>query len=235
MKPLIVFLLFFLILIDAHAEFTNKTEGGLVITSGNSRTQSIQGKHLSVYHWEKNDLSLKSSFLKGKSDGILNAKKWDASLRYERTFTEFFSGFLSQGVESDRFAGYQQRFNSDVGPKYFIVKAENEWNWFVEGGYRYSRERRTNSSKSNSTKGRVFTEVSKKWSLGSSSKLWMEYIPNFSNSTDWLFNSEFSTEAAIGSILSLRVAYLLKYDNQPNSTNKKKADSTLTTSLVASY
>ncbi len=228
-------LLLVLIFSDVRAEFTNKTEGGLVITSGNSRTQSIQGKHLSVYHWDSNDLSLKSSFLKGKSDGVLNAKKWDASLRYERTFTEFFSGFLSQGVESDRFAGYQQRFNSDVGPKYFFIKEQNDWNWFGEGGYRYSRERRTNGSKSNSTKGRLYTEVAKKWGTGSSSKLWLEYVPNFSNSNDWLFNSEFSTEAALGSILSLRVAYLLKYDNQPDSVDKKKADSTLTTSLVASY
>lgn len=232
-----MFTIFISILVPllASAELANKTEGGVVITSGNTRTQSIQAKHLSTYTWEKNKLSLSGFFLKGKSEGVLNAKKWDSTLRYERAFSDLFSGFASQGVESDKFAGYLQRYNSDLGPKYFIIKEENFWNWFIEAGYRYTRERRVNGTKSNASKGRAYTEVSKKWNEGSSSKLWMEYIPNFSNSKDWLFNTELSTDASITNILALRIAYLMKYDNQPNAGTKKKTDSTLTTSLVATY
>jgi len=219
----------------ASAELANKTEGGVVITSGNTRTESIQAKHLSTYGWELNKLSLAGSFLKGKSEGVLNAKKWDSVLRYERSFSDVFSGFVSQGVESDKFAGYLQRYNSDIGPKYVFIKDENFWNWFAEAGYRYSRERKVNGSRSSASKGRLYTEVSKKWNEGSSTKLWMEYIPNFTNSKDWLFNAELSTDASITNILALRIAYLMKFDNQPNVGTKKKTDSTLTTSLVATY
>jgi putative salt-induced outer membrane protein len=219
----------------SFAELNNKSEGGMVVTGGNSRTQSIQAKHSSVYNWESNSLSLLGSFLKGKSEGVLNAKKWDTTLRYERTFTDRFSGFLSQGVESDRFAGYLQRYNSDIGPKYFFLKEENQWNWFAEVGYRYTKERRTDGTSSSDSKGRLYFEVSKKWNEGSSSKLWVEYIPNFSTSKDWLFNAEASTEAAINSVLAFRFSYLMKYDNQPNAGTKKKTDSTFTTSLVANY
>jgi putative salt-induced outer membrane protein len=225
----------FILPVFSFAEWNNKSEGGMVVTGGNSRTQSIQAKHLSNYKWELNSVSLSGAFLKGKSEGVLNAKKWDSTLRYERMFTDRFSGFLSQGVESDRFAGYLQRFNSDIGPKYFFLKEENQWNWFAEAGYRYTKERRTDGSRSSDSKARIFSEVSKKWNETSSSKLWVEYIPNFSTSKDWLFNAEASAEAALNSVLAFRFSYLMKYDNQPNAGAKKKTDSTLTTSLVANY
>jgi putative salt-induced outer membrane protein len=220
----------------AKADWKNTTEGGVVVANGNSRSQSFTVKDENNYTWDddKNTFNFKGSFLQTKALGVLNAKRWDAALRYERAITERLSLFLGQGVESDRFAGFMQRYNTDVGPKYIFVKDEN-FTWNGELGYRYSRERRLDSSEISKNQVRIYTELNKQWNDATSTKYWVEYLPNFSNSNDWLLNSELSTSAAITTILAIKAAFLVKYDNTPAPTAGTKTDSLFTTSLVAKY
>jgi putative salt-induced outer membrane protein len=218
------------------ADWKNTTEGGVVIANGNSRSQSFTVKDENNYNWddERNTFNFKGSFLQTKALGVLNAKRWDAALRYERALDERLSLFVGQGVESDRFAGFMQRYNTDVGPKYIFIKKEN-FDWTGEVGYRYSRERRLDGSEISKNQVRLYTELNRKWNDATSSKYWIEYLPNFSDSRDWLLNSELSTSAAITTILAIKAAFLVKYDNTPAPTAGTKTDSLFTTSLVAKY
>jgi putative salt-induced outer membrane protein YdiY len=232
----------FLALVPARAEdLKNETEAGLVHTSGNTRLQTLSASHVTSYGWEKvdlwnkNDLKFESKFLRSKSLGVLSAKKWNLSLRYERNISGVLSAFLSQGLESDRFAGYLQRYNTDVGPKLRLLHVPQKWLWLAEAGYRFTKEHSTNGSRSTAQKGRLYSELNYRMSDTSSAKLWAEYIPNFSNGRDWLFNSEVSASVLLTSVLALKTAYLVNFDNQPNPGIAKKTDSTFTTSLVAKY
>lgn len=220
----------------ASAEYKNESEAGVVIATGNSRSQSLSFKQEVRYLWrEKNTISFKASFLQSKNLGVLNAKRWDSSLRYDRKLSEKFSAFIGQGVESDRFAGFLQRFNSDVGPRYVIYREEKKWDWISELGYRFSRERRMNGDRLSKNQVRAYTEISHQWSATASTKFWIEYLPNFSKTEDWAINSELSISAAVSAYLSVRLAYLVKYDNQPAPGATQKRDSLYTTSLVAKF
>jgi len=231
-----IFALALLLAVPAQAEYKNESEAGVVIASGNSRSQSMSFKQDGKYLWsEKNTLGLKGSFLQSKSFGVLNSKRWDVALRYDRELSPRFSLFAGQGVESDRFAGFLQRYNSDLGPRYVIYREEKAWDWIAELGYRYSRERRTAGQVVNKQQARLYSEINRSWTATASSKLWAEYIHDFSNSTDWALNAELSTTAAISSYLSVKLAYLLKYDHQPAPGAKEKKDTLYTTSLVAKF
>jgi putative salt-induced outer membrane protein len=155
-------------------------------------------------------------------------------LRYERAFSETWSLFLAQGVESDRFAGFMQKYNSDLGAKHFFRKAA-ALTWFGELGYRYSRERLLDSSHDNKQQARVYTEAQRAWNEAVSSKLWLEYLPNFTRWGDWELNGELSTSAALNSVLAMKVAYLAKFNHEPNPPARHQLDSLVTTSLVARY
>ena len=102
------------------------------------------------YQFDLNLLKLTGSYLATRSlssgNYIETAKSWDAGLRYERKIWEVFGAFADHIIESDIYAGYIQRNNSDLGGKYFLVKAK-DLTWSAEAGYRYTFEMRPNDTK----------------------------------------------------------------------------------------
>lgn len=219
----------------ARAETTNESEAGLVLNHGNSKSQSVNAKHLTQQKWSANTVSGSGSYMRSKSGGLVSAERWDLLAKYERELSGSFSMIAAQGVEGDRFAGYRQRYNTDIGPKYYFHKEDKVWEWFGELGYRYTRENTVANERKKYHKARLYTESNWAWSQSGSSKIWIEYLPNFTDSSDWLLNAEISSSAAFTNILAFKVAYLVKFDNKPNLGIKKKTDGTLTTSLVAKF
>ena len=221
--------------IAAHAEWKNESQAGIVITGGNSRTQSLNLKSESQYSFTKNTFRFDANYLQAKQSGVKSAESWMLGLRYERAFRETLSGFLAQSVEGDRFAGILQRYNTDVGAKQYLYKRPKDFEWFLEGGYRFTSEHSSDGIKQNFQKGRLYTEAEKFWASATSTKLWLEYIPNFTRSQAWLFNGEVSASSALNSIFSVKTAYLVKYNNEPPVASAMKTDTAFTTSLVAKF
>lgn len=219
----------------ARAELHNESEAGVVITSGNTRTQSLSFKQQNRYDWLKNAFELRGSFLQTKNAGVVSAKRWDIQLRYERRVSENLSLLLAQGTQSDRFAGYLQRLNSDFGPRYILLKEERGFEWAAETTYRFSREIKVTGIRDYRQQGRIFTELKREWSATASSRFWVEFIPSLRNFADWELRSEISTTAAFNSIFSMKASYLLKYDNVPATAAVLKRDSEFTTALVAKF
>lgn len=228
---------FFILLfsLPTYAEWKNTSEAGVVVASGNSSAQTVNLKHKTAHNWETSVISLRGDYLQSKSNGVLSANIWLTELRYERGLGGRWSMVLAQSVEGDRFAGIKQRYNTDIGPKALLYFEENAWDWSAEIGYRFTRENQYNGNKISRHQARVFTDLKRTWSPTASSRLWAEYIPNFTDSSDWLLNSELSTSANLNSVLALKLAYLVKYDNKPATGIPNKTDSVFTTALVATY
>ena len=107
----------------------NESEAGIVINKGNADSQSYNLKQTSSYDFSENQFKLTGHFLETKAGDTTSAHNWDVGLRYERYLFSGISGYLGQNVEADTFAGYTQRYNSDVGAKYSIWKTEDYyWN-----------------------------------------------------------------------------------------------------------
>lgn len=218
---------------ENQTELKNESEVGFVLTKGNTDTQTLSAKHMTSTKFDENVFTFKGSYLNSKTNSVNSADNWSLSLRAERILSDRFSLFLGETVVGDQFQLLRQRYNSDLGVKYYTFKEETFY-WFAEAGYRFSHENFSSGISKNNHIARTYTEAEKKWNEGVSTKYWLEYLPNFSAGKDWMINSEFSVSAILTSLFSIKSAYLVRFDHQP-VTGLKKTDSTVTTSLVAKF
>ena len=215
--------------------FKNNTEAGISVVNGNTKTESYNVKQSNYYSWGKNSVGAKGGFLESKNLGVLSAKKWDFSFRYERTLSKMVALFIAQGLESDRFAGYMQRYNTDLGGKFFLYQVEKEWSWITELGPRYSHQNSMGGMVLIRKGARLYSELVHDWNVGTRSELWLEYLPNFTDTRDWMLNGELSISAALTNIFSVKSAYLVKFHTMPSAPATFKTDSTFTTNFVAKF
>lgn len=215
--------------------WTHESEASIIQVSGNTKSESTSLQQKTSYKFDLNTLTVSGRYLQSKSAGQETGKSWDASLRYERALSEKWAAFVQHGAESNSYAGYIQRDNTDLGGKYFFIKTEPE-NFFSELGLRSTKTlSATSSSAEYNTSGRLYVEYSKKLNSSVSAKLWAEYLPNFKDSEAWLLNYEPSMSVMLNQILSLKISYLVKHHEKVLTSAESKDDSTFTTSLVAKF
>jgi putative salt-induced outer membrane protein len=212
----------------------NESEVSLVDAKGNSISNAFGAKQQDAYMWSGNVVKGQARYFSSTSNGVESARNWDLALRYERELTSVFSIYAGQGLESDAFAGFDRRYNSDLGLRYLLTKSA-ELNWAAEAGYRYTDQHNSDNSILDSSFGRLYSEAAYTMTETSSAKLWVEYLPNFTHSDAYLINGEASASASLSALLSLKVAYQVKYNNAPPAPATQYLDRLLTTSLIAKF
>lgn len=231
-----LFVIFLFVNFAAYAEegFHNESEVGIVVTNGNSKSQSYNIKQGNSYGWDQNVVKFGAQYLNVSSVGVISAENWSFTMRYDRILNPQWNLFIAQTASGDRFAGFNQKYSSDIGARYQIIK-EDDFSWFAETGYRYSEEHRINRTTRTQHLGRIYTETIKNISVTSSGKLWVEYLPDLRYGKDYQVNTEASISSILTDILSIKIAYLLKFDNVPAITTAVKTDTVYTTNLVAKF
>ncbi len=215
--------------------WSHESEAAVVKVDGNTKSDSYSAKQKTVYTFDSNALTAAGRYLQTKAADIETAKSWEASLRYERLFSDAWSAFVQHGAESDAYAGYVQRDNTDIGGKYYFIKSDAR-NLFSELGARFTNTLPTGAGKKdNNTSGRLYAEYTDKLTETVSAKFWVEYLPNFKDSDAYLVNYEPSMSVMMSQVFSLKVAYLVKYHNKTVTATEKKEDTTFTTALVAKF
>jgi putative salt-induced outer membrane protein len=181
-------------------------------------------------------MTLAGRTLRTDADNTETARQWEASFRYERELSHKWAIFLQYGSESDPYAGFLQRDNSDAGGKYFVLKSDAQ-TLITEAGLRYKKEQSSvvENDVEYSTNGRLYVEYSKQINTSVSGKIWVEYLPNFSDNNAYLANAEASATVMMSQILSLKVAYLSKYHNELKVLSEVRQDTSFTTALVAKF
>jgi len=219
----------------ADQQWTDETEIGSTIVSGNASIETYNVGDKTSYQFDQNVFKFMGRYLQSRANGVESAKNWDASLRYERDLIADFSVFVSHGLSSDIYAGYVQRNDYDLGGKYFLIKSP-ETTWSAEVGYRNSFTQFTGPSPNPQANYlRLYSEASQVIVEGIAGKLWFEYLPNLSNSDYYLFNAEPSVSVMLNKLLSLKAADLFKYTNTLPIGFSKHLDSYFTLSLVAKF
>lgn len=213
---------------------SHESELSLVNISGNSASESYSAKQKTVYQIEPDTYSVTGRYLRVKSGGNETARSWDATGRYERSLSPTVSGFASYGAEADPYNGYVQHDNTDVGGKYFFIKSDPR-NFFAEGGYRYQVNLDTLGVTHRDSLARIYGEYFEKVDETFSYKLWVEYLPNFSDPQRYYINTEPSLTFVLSTYLSLRAAYTVRYHNLTVNAAEERIDTTWTTSLVARF
>ncbi|MDO9182983.1 MAG: DUF481 domain-containing protein [Bacteriovorax sp.] len=235
-----LFALLYLSLLNlSHASVSNESELGILIAKGNSDSTSLNAKEAAGLNWdESNLLKFTGRYLQTKSSSIENARYWSTGLRYDRSISNKLGIFIGENIESDKYAGYNQKYNSDIGARYSLIKEmakETKFLWDAELGYRYTIENQLTGDQKKLNYIRAYTEATKNWTESVSTKLWFEYLPNLTIASDYQMNSELSITASLNNIFSIKTGYLLRYDNLPNTGAVAKTDTLLTTALVAKF
>lgn len=221
--------------------FKSESEAGAVLISGNSETETYSVKSKNSYVWEKDTYTILGRYLRARASGTESARNWEAGFRYERSLVEDFSAYLGHKIESDPFAGYVQRDSSDIGGKYYFVKSD-DYNIFVELGYRFQKNMPTAGDVTYDSLGRAFAEINRTIDKTTTLRYWAEYLPNFSRPDAYLANTEASLGVMLYRNFSLKLAYLVQYQNlRPVITtvtpprDGERIDTTYTTSIVAKF
>jgi putative salt-induced outer membrane protein len=213
--------------------WTNESELSVVSIGGNSQSESYSAKQKTSYKFNSNIFTGFGRYLQTTSGSTETGKQWEASLRFEKEFSEKWSAFVQQGAESNFYAGYVQRENTDLGGKYYFIKEDAE-KLFMESGLRYIKDfDGTYSAYSNS--GRIYFEYSKKFNESVFGKFWTEYLSNLKDSDAYQLNWEPSLSVMMNQVFSLKAAYLVKFHNKEISPADKRQDTTFTTSIVAKF
>lgn len=218
-----------------HAIFTTEDSASINLTGGNTdlKTYDLKTNNSLELNW--GTWSIDGDYQYGESNEIRSAENWSLLLKYERKISDKINIFLGELLEADRFSGIRRRYNSDFGFKYILSKnAKREF--FTELGYRYTIEKSTNSNieDKKDNKSRLYSEISQELKKDLRAKFWIEYLPNLSESEDYLINFEPSLIMTLTSILSLKSSYLWNYDNQPAS-EKGKHDYQYLLTLIAKF
>lgn len=213
--------------------FQSESEAGAVVVSGNSSSESYAAKTNNTYTVDKDVYKLFGRYLRTTANSVESARSWEAGIRYERALSDYFSVFIGHKAESDVYSGYIQRDSEDLGGKYFFEKSDT-FTWLTELGYRYSTTYQTTGTKAYDSYGRLYTEFKKNLNDSVQLRYWAEYLPNFTNNEAYLANTEASLSVMLSEVFSLKLAYLLQYQNVAPA-GGKRVDTTYTTSLVAKF
>ncbi|WPU66909.1 DUF481 domain-containing protein [Peredibacter starrii] len=220
---------------QAFAQLTNESELAYVQTGGNSDVQTANAKTVNIYTWPSHKFTFGGHYIYGETNNGVSARNWDGNGRVEKSLSEHLSLTLGEVIEGNRFTGIKTRYNSDVGAKYYYIKTDMK-TFFSELGYRYTIEDRYAPIENTyDNKGRFYNEWNHKVSATVQYKFWLEYIPNFTDSRDYMVNGEASLTSILNSVFSLKIAYLGMYDNRPAFLGFKNYDYTQTTSIVAKF
>lgn len=230
MKYLVLALLFSS---AASAQYSNESELTVILNGGNTEQETWNAKTMNSYVKEKNTFKLGGHYSYGKADGTLNTRNNDINTRYERALSEKWSAFTAGQREEDFFASIDYRWNYDLGGIYKFMATDKQ-KLHAEGGYRRTLEADLSGRKTNGSKLRIYTEYTRQHSESVFFKIWVEALPNLSESDDWQINFEPSLNVTMSKTFTLKLAYLHKYDNEP-TVGSKNSDYQYTTALIAKF
>lgn len=218
----------------SFAKLSHESEVSTVAAGGNSNVSTYLVRTANQYDFGIRLLKFGGHYTYGEAQNVVSARDWDGSLKYEQLLSPKLAIAGGELVEGYRFQGIKARYNSDIGLKYYYIKSE-ERNFFSELGYRYTIEDRYAGDNQYENKGRFLNEINQKVSETFQYRFWFEYVPNFTNKSDYLVTYEASLISILTSMFSLKVAYKGIYDQEPAVEGNRNYDYTYTTSLVAKF
>lgn len=217
----------------ASASSRHEASAGAVVTSGNSQTSSVTLKHRSEFQWSQHRLSILGEYLSASQRGAESALAWCLGIRVQRDLGPRFGIVLGERIDSNKFQNILQRYSTDIGGRYSIIKDE-AWIWFTEAGYRFARENYPYGFR-NFNFARLYSEAVRQFSKTVSVKGWVEYLPNLTLWQAYQVNTELSLTAMLNEVFSVKSAYLVRYYNAPPVGTRFNTDTAFTTAIVASF
>jgi putative salt-induced outer membrane protein len=189
-------------------------------------------KSQATYRWVEDAILATGRYIKSEANDVENAQNWALGLRYERKIGPKLGVFLGQSVEADRFAGFRQRYATDLGLRHTHWQSPRS-SAASELGYRYQAEHRVSGETVIGHIVRGYFEMSSRLNANWTGFFSIEALPDVKNGDDWMTNIDLALQSAITDHFALKTSYSYRYDNRP--AGPERVDRVFTTSLVAKF
>ncbi len=218
---------------EAPPPWTGSLGLSFVSTTGNSDTRSLGfdfalKRDPAPWGWD-----LAASFMRADQNGETTAERYTARGRGERALSERWSLFAGASGEKDTFAGYDLRTILEAGASYAVL-ATPRHDLSVDGGLTWTREDLVDGPSNDFMGGVVGLSYAWKIQEGSSLTERLVLYPDFDRTSNWRATSETALQSSLSEVLALKVAYSVRYDNEP-VVGFDDTDTTSTVSLVVSF
>lgn len=202
---------------------------GYVNTAGNTDVTTLNfGENLG-YVTGRWTLAHQLAVVEGRSKGVETAAQYTTGARVDRAFSPRFGAYVLAGFDRNAFAGIARRFQQGAGLTAKVVTAPRDL-LNLEGGISFIQQRSTTDVQETFGAGRAAALFKHSFTGSAYAQQALELLANLQQSTDRRINSETSLVAPLSRHVALKVAYGVRFDNQPEPTFKK-TDTVFTTGV----
>jgi putative salt-induced outer membrane protein len=215
--------------------FGDEAELSYVDTGGNTDIVNFAAKNAMKYKFAWNlEGFWKIGALYGKSDGDKNAENYYTEFRLDYLFSERFYSALIAGWLRDRFAGIDERYY--MGPAlgyYFLAGPVHMLSGEV--GLNYVSDDYIDDTENDYFNGRAYAVY--EYLIAEKNKFTqsMEFLYNLEQSKDYNINSQTAFINHLQDYLSLKISYVINFDNEPVPSSLKETDTILSVSIILTY
>jgi len=218
---------------EAKSPWQAQVDLGLVNTAGNTSTTTLSGADEIIYTTLPWTFTQAFAVVYGRNEGLKTAENYHATLRAERNLSERVGIYARGGWDRDQFAGISRRFEEGAGLSFDAVAAERTTLKLEAGGF--AAQQRATTGIENDFYG-VRAAATFKQLLGAKASFQQiaEILPNLKDTEDLRVHSETALVAPLSRLFSLKVAYVVDFDNQPEP-GFGETDRRLTTGLRIAF
>lgn len=216
--------------IKTPATWAGSAELGFIETSGNSDTQSLNGKF--AVSREKGDykIALKTEALTSKENGDASKEKYTAELKNEYSLDEF--DYLTSNInyEDDRFSGYEYQYTFSLGYGYRAWNDEGgKLDLEIGPGYRRNvLDQRSDAGKKVEDEAVGRAALNLEVNLSSNAKF-TEVITIEGGDANVIYKSDMGLESALIGALAMKINYQVKYTEEvPEDTENTESQVAVT-------
>tara|TARA_R110001583_G_scaffold164205_5_gene316706 strand:+ start:257 stop:1021 length:765 start_codon:yes stop_codon:yes gene_type:complete len=218
-----------------EAAWSGDAELGFIQTSGNSDTQSFNGKFSLIRELEPVTTSLNLEALTSEEDGDASKERYIAGLEHDYSLSKrsYVASVLS--YEDDRFNGYQYQSSLSVGYGYHAWADENgKLDLVVGPGYRRSALENRNED-GDKVEEEAIGRASLKLlvNIGQGAKFTEQFTVEGGESKI-VYKSDMGLESTLVGQLAMKINYQVKHTTDVPD-DKKNTDSLVGVTLVYSF
>jgi len=219
----------------AAKKWKDEAEFLFVKTGGNTDVTTLAFKNMLEYQFLK---PLKGVWnigvLDSKTDGEQTAERYYTDLRADYTFTEHWYVYLLGSWLKDEFAGFEERYTIGpgvgykflIGPKHFLA---------AEAGAEYANEDYVVEEDEGFIEARAYGKYEYAFTEKNRFSLASEYLLDLDDNSNYKSNSEAAVISALTDVLSLKLSYVVRYQNRPKPSDLEKTDTVFGAAIVVTY
>ncbi|MEO6444756.1 MAG: DUF481 domain-containing protein [Gemmatimonadaceae bacterium] len=214
---------------DKPKPFELSADLGYVNAQGNSDITTLNvGEKLvlRVHRWEH-----KQQFgsVYGSQDGKQSTSLIFANWRSDWSFSKKLALFGYAGYDRNQPAGIASRFEESLGLSAKLDQSDVD-QWSIELGLGLNQQQAVDGSSRSFSSIRSATQYKHFFTKAAYIQQEVEYLPSLEVSEDYRIHSETALVAPVSSHISMKLGYVVRFDNLPGPT-KRKSDRILTSGL----